>query len=210
MGQKSYLLESNKNKITPLDLNKSFAKHLILSFSVSLIISIVSLLAMLVKYHNFVWVYIAILLVAVCIFLPVQGLVSERLYGTKHRLLCGVFRNMLGSRSFKNEFLINRFYRGLKLLCRNLGKHAKLEEVYEICCVGRAFIVDAGMVRDHGNGRWLRGAVQELNSFVENSNFYKPDRKPVYDTYKRLSRKWADDGERLFRTREQAEFESWT
>jgi len=212
MGHRKYVLESTKNEIAEMDLNQSLTKFYWLSIGLSLICPLAVLLPMLLNESLETWLFIAswwIPIFAALYFLPAQAIVSERFFGTKHRLLAGSFKKLLEKDGFRNNFFVVGFYAGLKCLCRNLGKHGIKENADELCNAGKAYLVKMGMVAGHGNGRWSRGAASELASFVDNPRFYEPGYKRPYAALRRHSQKWADDGEKLFRTKEQAEFESW-
>lgn len=213
--QKCCSLEPAKTKITPLDLTEGLWKPFGVSILLALAAAQVTMIPMFVDAYrgkislgSFLWTP----LIPILYFLVAQGIVSQITYGTKHRLICASFYKMLDGGFSGSHWTVRCGYSLLKWLSGKLGKYTELESAQELCHVARAYLISIGMVRDDGRGRWLRGSVQELNAFVKNSNFYRVDldEPPCYDTYKRFSRECAEEGERLFKTREQVEFESWT
>ncbi|TDT88637.1 hypothetical protein EDC59_10538 [Pseudodesulfovibrio indicus] len=214
--QRCCSLELTNNTIRQVDLTKSLWNPLWVSILLSIVAAQITMIPMFVDVfldrigpESFLWTPI----IPILYFVTAQSVVSQFMYGTKHRLICASFYKLMDGKNLSNpRGTVHLGYALLKWFSGKLGRCTQLESAQELCYVAMAYLINIGMVRDQGRGRWLRGAVQELNAFVRNPNFYRADLvfPPHYDTYKRFSRECAEEGGGLFRTREQVEFESWT
>lgn len=206
------VLQRNAGIVKVFDINRNCKMSLFMTLLVSLIISTVCNSPLLVNMfcksgHNLCYIACCVALTFVCNLIFAQAVVSSA-YGTKNRILCVILLQII-----RNKKIASLSLKIVTAISSKIGKHnspPNRESVAELCYVAKTCLVKMGMIGDEGRGRWARGAVPLLNAVVANPCFWGEGNLPDSDdTYKRLGRKLADEGENLFRTKEDVFFETY-
>lgn len=196
--QECYAIKSMEGKPKAVDIDKG-CRELILCFYWSLFLSLVVVTPVLLdfffKESSIWWLAVVPVVFAMNLF-TVPTFYSDYKYGTKYRLFCSLFLKCIE----QSRACTANFFRCFQWSCGKLRQRVYREDLAELLFVGKAFLVQNGMIRNKGRGRWLRGAQTELNLFVKNKSFYRKDIEgdPSYDTMLRYSRGLADEGECFF------------
>lgn len=87
--------------------------------------------------------------------------------------------------------------------------YASVEDIAEGCFAVTKYLVLTGELKEQPQRKWTKKAINSLNAMISNPRFYSSG-EPVSDsTYKRTGRWLAEQGEALFRTKEDEYFETY-